>query len=380
MSPRPLTPRNSSRGVAVLGTTLLLLLTISLMTLYANKGIWLEQRATLNQTRAKQALEVAEAGVEFALTRINKKIADFFVYTAGEWALVTPTPAISQSVGSGSFNVVIEKVANQIFLLKSTGQADCAGTVCQSEAVVSTKIRINSVVFNKPNAALTTLDGAQVQGSVKVSGGTAGAVAVYSGGQGVSKGGAGGSFICDAGSPKVPAVRTDDYGQTYTCGASDSYFANNESFFKRFFGLNEQSIKKLAVLKDAGDDPTLFDGGSLYWIEGNPSWGGSGTIGTVARPVVVVVKGDLQVTGGLNFNGILYVIPSVSCSPTSIYCSSGAKDFYRWSGGLSTSGAVIIEGAVEVNGSVDTTYNPAVFNNFETVATVTRILGSWKDW
>lgn len=63
--------RESTRGVASLAVTLIMLAVSALVLLYVNRGQLFEQRISANQLRATTAFEVAEAGIEWATARMN---------------------------------------------------------------------------------------------------------------------------------------------------------------------------------------------------------------------------------------------------------------------------------------------------------------------
>ncbi|NWG73627.1 MAG: hypothetical protein HXY24_03305 [Rubrivivax sp.] len=65
--------RRTQHGAATLIVALLLLIGITLVGLYANRGLLLEQRASANQLRSTSAFEVAEAGLEWAVARLNDR-------------------------------------------------------------------------------------------------------------------------------------------------------------------------------------------------------------------------------------------------------------------------------------------------------------------
>lgn len=64
-------PRIGQRGAAALVVVLLLLLIVALVAAYTSRNLIFEQRTSANQYRSTQALEAAEAGVEWALTLLN---------------------------------------------------------------------------------------------------------------------------------------------------------------------------------------------------------------------------------------------------------------------------------------------------------------------
>lgn len=64
-------PRAGQRGAAALVVVMLLLLIVALVAAYTSRNLIFEQRTSANQYRSTQALEAAEAGVEWALTLLN---------------------------------------------------------------------------------------------------------------------------------------------------------------------------------------------------------------------------------------------------------------------------------------------------------------------
>ena len=66
--PRRATP---PRGLAVLAVVMLLVLAASLGVLYVNRSVVYEQRTAVSQWQSTQALEVAEAGIEWATGMLN---------------------------------------------------------------------------------------------------------------------------------------------------------------------------------------------------------------------------------------------------------------------------------------------------------------------
>ena len=63
--------RRGQRGVAALVVTLLLCLTMVLAVAFAQRDIAAEERRSANDYRSAQAFEAAEAGLEWALARVD---------------------------------------------------------------------------------------------------------------------------------------------------------------------------------------------------------------------------------------------------------------------------------------------------------------------
>jgi Tfp pilus assembly protein PilX len=66
------TAHRAQRGVAALAVGLILLFGMTLIAFFANRGMIFEQRTSANQYRSTKALEMAQAGLEWAVARINE--------------------------------------------------------------------------------------------------------------------------------------------------------------------------------------------------------------------------------------------------------------------------------------------------------------------
>lgn len=64
-------PQNHQRGAATLIVVMVLFFVMSLVAAYTNRSLIFEQRTSANQYRATQSLEIAEAGMEWAVSQLN---------------------------------------------------------------------------------------------------------------------------------------------------------------------------------------------------------------------------------------------------------------------------------------------------------------------
>jgi hypothetical protein len=67
----PFGRRVNQRGAAALAVSLVLLFGMTVIAFFANRGMIFEQRTSANQYRSTKAFEVAEAGLEWAVARMN---------------------------------------------------------------------------------------------------------------------------------------------------------------------------------------------------------------------------------------------------------------------------------------------------------------------
>lgn len=69
-------PARHERGAATLIVVMVLFFVVSMVAAYTNRNMLFEQRTSANQYRSSQALEAAEAGVEWALSMLNHSRID----------------------------------------------------------------------------------------------------------------------------------------------------------------------------------------------------------------------------------------------------------------------------------------------------------------
>lgn len=79
----------SQRGAAALVVALVLVLGMTLVAFFANRGMLFEQKSSANQYRSTRAFELAEAGLEWAVARLNE---DLFLNSACNNPGVTGNP------------------------------------------------------------------------------------------------------------------------------------------------------------------------------------------------------------------------------------------------------------------------------------------------
>jgi Tfp pilus assembly protein PilX len=218
------------RGAASLLVALVLLLGGTIMAFFANRGFIFEQRTSANQYRATKAFELAEAGAEWALGRLNERMslsttagscatvtgtsptfldryanptgatfnfpasASFAgcrfdpanVATNGGWSCACPAGAAATALGSadqGRFGVRFQAVAGDTSAIeivsRGCSNVAAAGDVCDpalaaapptgdATAVVRVIVKSRSALAAGPSAALTTGTATTASGNLNV--------------------------------------------------------------------------------------------------------------------------------------------------------------------------------------------------------------------
>lgn len=250
----PVATSQRQAGAATLAVAVIMLLVVSVLVFHSHTAGWLEQRATANQARAKQAHAAAEAGIDTALAALN---AD----TSRSTYLEPDTPGnlkaksgatLPSTVGVGpSYSVTFEDVPSpdNTFRLVSTGGSDCATpgdlNTCTGQASVSQVVRA----------------------------------------------------IGFSGLPAVSNFNTPP-------------FSDAAAFFWSFFAASPAEVEALTTA--VSNIASIGPGSSgLVWFGADLIL--DKTVGETASPVLLVVNGNLTMKAGGVINGFVYVTGNLSC-------------------------------------------------------------------
>jgi hypothetical protein len=143
-SHQPLSARRNQLGAASLFVALALLLGGTIIAFFANRSFIFEQRTSANQYRATKAFELAEAGAEWALGKLNEQTM-----------LTSATSCVPAAAVAGASNSFYQRYANP------QGAASCSGGVgCFAPTNVMAGCRVSSTgatVCECPSVATTIL-------------------------------------------------------------------------------------------------------------------------------------------------------------------------------------------------------------------------------
>jgi Tfp pilus assembly protein PilX len=166
-------------------------------------------------------------------------------------------------------------------------------------------------------------------------------------------------------------VITDDptlASKTSSTAAADMTSTANNQFFDMFFSHTKAEIKDSAARSNqmlAGTSPNGLTG--LIWVEGDITLNG-GTVGSATSPAVLIVNGDLTLTGNPNIFGVVYVTGTLDIAGNPIVKGSIVSE----NGPNTGSGTLTL---VFKPWSSDGNQSPPFVEGTGAV-----ISGSWKDW
>ncbi|WP_457324765.1 hypothetical protein, partial [Roseateles sp. P5_E11] len=112
---------------------------------------------------------------------------------------------------------------------------------------------------------------------------------------------------------------------------------------------------------------TAFAAGQRIMTVDNGMTISSGTIGTAAAPVVVVVYGNVTITGPMQLNGMLVVLGNLTWTNAAAAPSQ-------------VNGMVVVQGDMNAVGQMDIIYQQSIANELRNrLGSYARVSGGWID-
>ncbi|MFT3666159.1 PilX N-terminal domain-containing pilus assembly protein [Piscinibacter sp.] len=336
---------SSQRGAATLAVTLMLLAAMLVTLLAANRNLLIELRQSSNQADAALAFETAEAGLDWALARLNddartggdcqaaataarsfreqlldtgiatftpRGLAPACVHGASGWACgCGPMGPVGPAANGPGFTVSVQPGPQDgRLLLVASACAHTAG-VCGDEGALARHqavIALQAALPMPPAAALT---------------------------------------VRPAATPVGP-------------------------FFAGLFGQSkaswtqQQAVRRIDCHGDCGAAVTLAveQGATLLALPGDVLLRGPLALGTPERPVLIVAAGTLQLQGAVQLHGVAYAASLGWTAPAA-----------------TVRGALISEGGAAGDASLDLQLDAAVLDALRTrQGGFVRVAGGWRDF
>jgi len=395
---------NHQRGFATLLTSLIILIGITLITLFTARTTLMEQRISANHYRSSQAYAAAYAAYSYGFGYFNQGGFD-----QNNDGVIDYTQAAPYSLNLTSANST--QTSATLYFDNNVSNCSASPPNFSQGKLVGEGLSDDGKGRHTINQCVTTLDILRGGGpeqplisrsSVSLTGNASvinryGNTTIWSGDP-VILGNSNSikTYIRDAGTPLSAATTvlesTDSTEATQIISSSNLGIGLDiiesdpalsgltaDDFFDNTFVLSRDQIKTLA--QNAGqlftdDDIADTDGlTGLIWIEGDSSLSG-GDIGTRAQPAIVIFNGNAQITGNPTIHGLVYVCGQLKVSGT-----------------VSVVGAAVIEGDPSLvpagqnpvigNGTLNQVFAPSLLQNDDKpplVGLTVAESGTWKDW
>lgn len=413
------------RGAAALATTLVLLAAALLAMLFAHRDGLLDQRMTANQWRAARAFEAAEAGLDWATAQLNRPggidaaCLDSAADASFRERLLRIDPASGRIDGATWASAgAVTPLRAACVLGDAGGSCSCPSAGAATPAVpagheLAPAFSVEFAHGGRPGLVRVTSSGCtRFGGACRPGSGTAaeagsrveallallpglrqvpsaplltpGAVDAASASLGVHHAdpATGGIAVHAGRAIDAPLARiTPPAGTSIAnalAGDDDTLAAfGPDALFGTLFGLSKAAwAAQPAVTPFAcrGECSAALAGAiganlehRLIAVRGNLSLAGPASFGSAARPVIVVVDGELRLDGAVRVHGLLYARRATWNG------SAGPGGLLR--------GALVAEAGVTVTGAPDLVHDAAVLASLRaTTGSFVRVPGSWRDF
>jgi len=396
---------NHQRGFATLLTSLIILVGITLITLFTARTTLMEQRMSANHYRSSQAFYAAQAALEIGIGYINQNGTN---YLLGIDFQLSGDPLLQEYPFKTGATLTLKKPTipapnppdptntTNCYQLIATGKSDDQiGRRIISQCVTTLDISRGG----GPEQPLISRSSVSLTGNASVIN-RYGNTTIWSGDP-VTLGNSNSikTYILDnTPLPTDPTEKTELLENTDSTEATQIISSSNlgigfdiidsdpalsgltaDDFFDNTFVLSRDQIKTLAQnagqLLPASDIADIDGLTGLIWIEGDSSLS-VGDIGTSTQPAIVIFNGNARITGNPTIHGLVYV-----------------RGQLKVSGTVSVVGASVIEGDPSLvpagmdpvigNGTINQVFAPSLLqndNNQPLPGLTVAVAGTWKDW
>jgi Tfp pilus assembly protein PilX len=348
--------RKKQNGAATFLITIVMLVSITLIVIFAANYSVMEQKISANSTRNLQAYEAAEAGLEFGINYLQKNSATILASKVGGY--------VQPYSDSNTITYSNPIASNYILILVSSTGVNNDGTATK---VVSQLVEFGSILFKPPTSPITGKGTVTMTGHDQVINMQGNTTIVA------------GSTVSMSGS----AVTQAQGGVSSTSGHINSDISQNNAtfvnettsnFFSSFFGASINTVKSSAnvVYTNLGSYGAVLNNqkGVTIWIDqtsGNASISGNNTIGTSSQPVLLIVNGNLDITGNTTIYGFIVVLGAATTEIT---------------GSSNITGGILAADNLILTGSSQITYNSSIINIVQQSSSnyYAKVPGSWRDF
>lgn len=400
--------RATQRGAATLLVSMVLLIAATLLALYVSNPVVGEQRMSANEMRSKQAFAAAQAALDLAIEHVNSG-GDFQTASLdnlnSRWSSANSSyraffckhtdidfANLPQCEDNSASGISPESCGTETF-----SADDVASWVitCGWSDDSSARKRIISFVTKSDPLPGNVGNPLTARGSVTFGGNSTvvnyfNNLTVWSGTSLSNTGNNGKTVIrrpssvagrlnpnqVDAQVGNGNQVCNESQAPDLICTTSSGVFGPDviqgdsslaslspDQFFENFLGSTPNEYKSTMVEEfvPGADAGSIDDGGKVYWVDGDAVIGQD--IGSAAEPVVLVVDGNLTLSGTTTIFGVVFVRGNLTTSGTP-----------------KVRGAVLATGAVNSVGTLNVIYDPDAVAGARRSGKYASVQGTWRDF
>jgi hypothetical protein len=177
--------------------------------------------------------------------------------------------------------------------------------------------------------------------------------------------------------PGTPASQARVFDDPSLQALTAAGAAGDKKFFRNFMGMvpsryeNHPALRTVTCPGAGGCETALADayaaGQRMVLVDGPMAINSNVVIGTVAAPMLIIVKGAAQINGPMQLNGMLFVLGDLGWANTA-------------AGASLVNGMVVVQGDMHADGRMDIVYQQSIASELRNrLGSYARISGGWID-
>lgn len=369
-------------GAATLVTSVVLMVSSSIILIFAANYGAMQDKTTANRTRNQQAFQAAEAGLEYGINYLQKNRTTILANPVGGYI-----PAYSDSntnnvalANSSRYTISYSNpVANNYNLIQITSTGTSSdGTATR---VVSQRVQYGSLLGAAPTKSLST------KGAVKLK---SDAVITNTSTNSNIAAASTITILDDAYTATSSGTRSTKNGLQSDVQQNSSSLASmsQSNFIASYFTTgNVNTIKSQAAYSYTNSNTTDYSSqlnglsGTSIFIDqsgGKAKIKENTVIGSVTNPVLLIIDGKAKITGNTIIYGFVFVLDGSDDDDGEDSDGEGTiSKNAQIIGGMATSDNT------KITKNAHLTYNATVLNNLQNQSSMhyfAKVPGSWKDY
>jgi type IV pilus assembly PilX-like protein len=412
---------NKQQGMATIVVTVVLLVVMTLMVIFAAKVGIFDQRMSANETRYKEAFAIADGGLDYSTQRFASEFKRLYDGTSSTTATTTlATIVTNATIASNTASDGTSPGANEAYFTVDVSNAGASfggipvyefiatgiGSDGTGTATVQRQVTMANVFGGTvPNVPVIVGGAVGAGGNFNIVGnpnaaGEAVPVSVWASGdiEGTNSAATchmefydGNNAQCSNPSGNDENISRGPFNISSHDASYPDLLPNDPNFpsdlFQFMFGVPQsewpskqaeaaaygQAVTSCADLITAGT--AAGDEYPLWWVSGDCQING-GTLGAISSPIILVIDdGELDVAGNAVINGIVYLFDN----PDNV--ATPSADLH---GTTEIVGSFVSDvGGADMSGSYSVVYNPNLIDSFTANGSnyaFAYIPASWRDF
>lgn len=339
------------RGAATLLVAVVLLIAVVGISFLMSDVIVREEQFVANEYRSKQAFHAAQGGLDYAIAYMS--------VGADQDDDGAPDTLASAAIGVGSYQVSLTDLSSSadgaIIEAHATGYSD-DGSVVRNLYQAFGEL---PVLGNPPSVPVVAKGSFYATGNLSVTNNSEN-ITVWTGRE-ITNWGSSNTYINIDGTPDQLSTTANTEGPDVIDGDQNLNNATEDELLQNFFGMDWAALKAQATRNDLPADPA--DASGLIFLDSDTAING-GTWGSVSNPVILVVDGELELKGNVEFYGVIVT-----------------RDLTKGTGTPVINGGIVATGDLDFGaGNFSVIFNDTVMDNTNKIFVLGSVNGSWRDW